>query len=51
VGSLELPSAEGTVIPKFSHQNHADKIFQLSRRSAQKIRTTEKEKVTAEFYN
>jgi len=51
VGSLEFPSAEETVIPKFSHQNHADKIFQLSRGSAQRIRTTEKEKVTAEFYN
>jgi hypothetical protein len=36
---LHIPSAEETEISKVPHQDHADNSFQLSRRSAQRIRT------------
>jgi hypothetical protein len=39
---VNITLAEEIKIPKVPHQNHVDNFFQLSRRSAQRIRTTGK---------
>ena len=49
MGWWDIPSAEETEIPKVSHQEHVDKFFRLTWRSAQRIRTRGKT-VYAELY-
>jgi len=39
MGWWDIPSTEETEIPKVPHQEHVDKLFRPSRRSAQRIRT------------
>ena len=38
MGWWDIPSAEGTKIPKVQHQEHVDNFFRLSRHSSQRIR-------------